>query len=102
MFKNTSDNSQFRMRPKESYSSTEAQRWAFYAQIVYENRFSLGLSSWRLGRIEEVKRELDEIGELRTTLRWFQDTLVPDLDDGCYKQLRHMFFVFEATQPTKN
>lgn len=102
MFKKTSDNSQFRMRPKESYSSAEARRWAFYAQVVYENRFNLGLSSWRLGRIGEVKRELDEAGELKTTLRWFQDTLVPYLGGECYKQLRHKFVVYEATQPTKN
>lgn len=94
MHKSNSRNEQFRLRPKQAYSSDDARRWAFYGYYLYSHKDEF--DRYRKGKLIEVKKELDSIGELDANLPWLLKYFLPWLDPEWRPKLNQEFFLSES------
>lgn len=94
MFKITSENSQFRLRPRDSYSSDDARRWSFFALVLCETPEISKRTSHRASNFAEIKKELDQVGELDRKMNWFVNFYENSVHDDDKKQLRHLYSLY--------
>ena len=97
MFKNTSDNSQFRLREKEAYSSEDARRWTFYASVLYQNRSEF--DRYRQDRLCKVWAEIERNGELDYELPWLRDIFLPWLGPDMRSVLEERYNITTIIDP---
>ena len=94
MHKSNSRKEQFRRRHKQAYSSDESRRWAFYGYYLYRRKDEFG--PHRRGKLIEVKKELDSIGELDANLPWLLKYFLPWLGPEWRAKLDQEFFLSES------
>ena len=102
MFKITSDNLQFRSRRRENYSSDDARRWSFFALVICEIPEISERTDHRASNFAEIKKELDEIGELDKKLDWFVNFFEDSVHEDDKSQLRHLYSLYgdmDSTEP---